>query len=290
MIDINIWALAGTGLFAGFFGAMLGIGGGVFIVPILTLAIGLPMQVAIGSSLISIVINACTATSVYIREHMTNIKLGLLLATTLVPGAIVGGILAANLASPALSVIFGLVMIYVAYTLIPKKQRKKNAPASGDRPKTIKEKKHASHAWLDGCYHDPAVNEDVTYQVHRPLTGMVAGFFGGVISSLLGVGGGLINVPVMSGVMKMPIKATIATSSLLLCITTMTGSLIYAHNGFIHPYVVAPLVVSVYVGARLGATFAHRTRGALLIRIFIVFLILTSILMIAKALFTTGNK
>jgi uncharacterized membrane protein YfcA len=279
MADINIWVLAGTGFAAGLLGAMLGVGGGFIIVPILTTVMGLPIQFAIGSSLVSIVINACTATSVYIRKHMTNLKLGFLLSCTLVPGAVAGAFLAAKLSSPILTVIFGALMIYVAYLMMPKKHKK---PALTMAP--IHEKSHAPHAWLDGCYFDPAVDEEISYRVHRPVTGMVTGFFGGVISSLLGVGGGIINVPVMNQLMKVPVKATIATSSLLLCFTTMTGSLIYAFNGYVVPFIVAPLIISVYVGARLGAAFAHRARSNALMVIFTVFLLVMAAVMILKAL------
>jgi uncharacterized membrane protein YfcA len=281
--DVNIWILAGTGLAAGLMGSMLGVGGGLIIVPVLTLALGLPIQYAIGSSLVSIVINACTATSVYIRTHMTNLKLGLLLSCTLVPGAVAGAFLAARLSSPILTIIFALLMLYVAYVMMPKKQRGL-LPEQIEAAKIVHEKEHAPHAWLDGYYYDPAINEEVSYRVHRPVIGMVTGFFGGVISSLLGVGGGIINVPVMNQIMKVPLKATIATSSLLLCFTTMTGSLIYAYNGYVSPYIIAPLIISVYLGARLGATLAHRTRSAVLITVYTVFLVLTSIIMMLKAL------
>jgi len=281
--DINIWVLAGTGFGAGLLGAMLGVGGGLIIVPVLTLALGLPIQYAIGSSLVSIVINACTATSVYIREHMTNLKLGLLLSCTLVPGAVAGAFLATRLSSPVLTIIFGLLMICIAYLMWPRKQRRLS-PEQAEAARLVHEKEQAPHAWLDGCYFDPAVNEEIAYQVQRPAVGMVTGFFGGVISSLLGIGGGIINVPVMNQLMKVPVKATIATSSLLLCFTTMTGSLIYAFNGFVIPYVIAPLIISVYIGSRLGATFAHRARSRALMVIFIVFLLITAVVMILKAL------
>ncbi|MDD5312890.1 MAG: sulfite exporter TauE/SafE family protein [Dehalococcoidia bacterium] len=287
MLDINIWALLGTGFVAGLIGAMIGVGGGILMVPMMTLVLGFPMQVAIGSSLISIVINACTATSVYIRSHVTNLKLALLLATTLVPGAFVGGMLASLFSSPVLSFLFGILLLYVAYTLIPKKPRKKPGPAENIEP--VREKEHASHAWLDGRYHDPAIDEDINYQAHHPGIGMLIGFFSGIISSLLGVGGGAINVPVMNLLMKVPIKAAIATSALLLCITTMTGSLIFAHNGYIYPFIVAPLIPGIYVGARLGASLAHRVRSAVLIRIFVVFVAITAVLMILKAFNMLGK-
>jgi len=285
--DVNIWILAGTGFGAGLLGSMLGVGGGFIIVPVLTLALGLPIQYAIGSSLISIVINACTATSVYIRCHMTNLKLGLLLSCALVPGAVAGAFLAARLSSPVLTVIFGALMIYVAYLMMPKKQRKLK-PAQVEAAGTVHEKEHASHAWLDGCYYDPAVNREIAYQVHRPTLGLVTSFFAGVLSSLLGIGGGIVNVPVMSQFMKAPLKATIATSALMLAFTTMTGAIIYIFNGYVVPYVVAPLIICVFLGARLGAALAHRSRSALLMWIFAFFLAVTAVLMILKALNLLG--
>ncbi len=286
-VDINIWILAGTGFAAGLLGSMLGVGGGFIIVPVLTLALGLPIQYAIGSSLISIVINACTATSVYIRCHMTNLKLGLLLACTLVPGAIAGGFLAARLSSPVLTILFGALMVYVAYLMMPKRQRRLS-PGQAGAGKETHEKEHASHAWLDGCYFDPSLDREIAYQVHRPTLGLVTSFFAGVLSSLLGIGGGIINVPVMNQFMKVPLKATIATSALLLAFTTMTGSLIYIFNGYVVPYIVAPLIISVFLGARLGAALAHRSRSALLMWIFALFLAVTAVLMILKALNILG--
>ncbi len=286
-VDVNIWILAGTGFTAGLLGSMLGVGGGFIIVPVLTLALGLPIQYAIGSSLISIVINACTATGVYIRAHMTNLKLGLLLSCALVPGAVAGAFLAARLSSPILTIIFGALMVYVAYLMMPKRPRRLT-PEQLSATKKVQEKEHATHAWLDGCYYDPAINQEISYQVHRPVTGMVTSFFAGVISSLLGIGGGIINVPVMHQFMKVPLKATIATSSLLLCFTTMTGSLIYVFNGYVVPYIVAPLIISVFLGARLGASLAHRSRSTLLMWVFAIFLGITAVLMILKALNILG--
>ncbi|MFA5065341.1 MAG: sulfite exporter TauE/SafE family protein [Dehalococcoidia bacterium] len=285
--DVNIWILGGTGFAAGLLGSMLGVGGGFIIVPVLTLALGLPIQYAIGSSLISIVINACTATSVYIRCHMTNLQLGLLLSCALVPGAVAGAFLAASLSSPVLTIIFGLLMVYVAYLMMPKRQRRFTS-VQVEEAGAMPEKEHASHAWLDACYYDPAINQETAYQVHRPAVGLAAGFFAGMISSLLGIGGGIINVPVMNRLMKVPLKATIATSALLLSFTTMTGSVIYIFNGYVVPYIVAPLIICVFLGARLGAALAHRSHSALLMWIFAFFLAVTAVLMILKALNILG--
>ncbi|MGD0856706.1 MAG: sulfite exporter TauE/SafE family protein [Dehalococcoidia bacterium] len=282
-VDVNIWILAVTGFGAGLLGSMMGVGGGIIIVPVLTLTMGIPIQYAIGGSLVSIVTNALTATSIFIRKNMTNLKLGILLATTLVPGAVVGALLATRLSSTVLILIFGILLLYVAYTMIPKKQRKLTEEQI-ELQKLVLEKSHARHAWLDDSYYDPAVNEEISYQVHRPQVGVITGFFGGIISSMLGVGGGIINVPVMSLIMKVPIKATIATSSLLLCFTTMTGSMVYALNGYVLPQIIAPLTIGVYFGSMLGSSVAHKVHGLLLSRIFTVIIVLTAITMFLKAL------
>jgi len=286
-LDINIWILAGTGFTAGLLGAMLGVGGGFIIVPVLTM-LGLPIQFAIGSSLISIVTNAATSTSVYIRNNMTNLKLGLLLSTTLIPGAAAGAFLASRLPAQVLTVLFSLLLLFVAGYMFPRKQRRLTVEEL-EAQKSVNEKSHASHAWLDGSYFDPAINEEVSYQVHRPVVGLVTSFFGGMVSSMFGVGGGIVNVPVMNRLMKVPIKATVATSGFLLLTTTMTGSLIYIYNGFLAPYVAGPLCLSVFIGARLGSVIAHRVHTLTLVIIFAIFLVLMAILMALKGLHVFGD-
>jgi len=114
LTDLNLWALGGIGLVAGAMGSMLGVGGGIIIVPFLTLVLRLPIHVAIGSSLVAIVATSSTATYIYAKDRLTNIKLALLLSTTTTPGAIVGGLIAAITAAPVLSVLFGLVLTYIA--------------------------------------------------------------------------------------------------------------------------------------------------------------------------------
>lgn len=285
--DINIWILAGTGFAAGLLGAMLGVGGGFIIVPVLTV-LGLPIQYAIGSSLISIVTNAATATGVYLRNNLTNLKLGLLLSTTLIPGSVAGALIASSLPAPALTVMFGVLMIFVAYYMLPNNQRRLTAHEL-EAPAPINEKSHAAHAWLDGSYYDPALKEEVGYQVHRPVPGLVTGFFAGVISSMFGIGGGIINVPVMNRIMKVPIKATVATSGFLLLTTTTVGSLIYIYNGFLVPYVAGPLCLSIFAGARLGSVMAHRLHTRVLMMIFSAFLVLMAVMMVLNGLHVFGG-
>src|SRR4030042_3617129 len=116
--EVNFWALGGVGLVAGLTGSMLGVGGGLIIVPILTLALHLPIKVAIASSLVAIVANSCTAAGLYTKSRLNNIRLGLLLETATTPGAIVGGLIAVVIAPSILSALLGLVLIYAAYTML----------------------------------------------------------------------------------------------------------------------------------------------------------------------------
>jgi uncharacterized membrane protein YfcA len=277
-VVINLWALGGTGLVAGLLGSALGVGGGVFIVPILTLALHLPIQVAIGSSLVAIVANACTAASVYTKARLTNVKLGLLLETATIPGAIIGGLAVAFIAPSILSALFGLVLLYVAYTMVVRRNFMSEDVPSADNsvaPDSLSSS-------LANSYYDQNLGKVVTYKATRVPAGLGAGFFAGVLSSLLGIGGGIIKVPVMHLVMGLPMKAAIATSTLMIAITTTVGALLYHYYGYIYPFIVAPLVIGIVIGAIFGVELAQRAGGILLRRIFGVFLFLVAVLMFLK--------
>jgi len=279
---LNLWALGGTGLVAGLLGSALGIGGGPIIVPMLTLALRLPIQVAIGSSLVAIVANACTATGMYTKARLTNVKLGLLLETATIPGAIIGGLAVAFIAPSILSALFGLVLLYVAYTMVVRRHLVPEDVLSADNSFTPDNTSNSLSGSLANSYYDQNLGKVVTYKVTHMPAGLGAGFFAGVLSSLLGIGGGVIKVPVMHLVMGLPMKAAIATSAFMIAITTTVGALIYHYYGYIYPFIVAPLVIGVVIGARVGVELTQRAGGILLRRIFGVFLFLVALLMFLK--------
>jgi uncharacterized membrane protein YfcA len=282
-LGINLWALGGTGLVAGLIGSALGIGGGVLIVPILTLALHLPIHVAIGSSLVAIVANSCTAAGIYTKARLTNVKLGLLLETATVPGAIIGGLAAAVIAPSILSALFGLVLLYVAYTMVVRRYLMSEDVLSADNSVAPDNTPNNLSSSLANSYYDQNLGKVVTYKVTHTSAGLGASFFAGVLSSLLGIGGGIIKVPVMNLVMGLPMKAAIATSAFMIAITTTVGALIYYYHGYIDPpFIVAPLIIGVVIGARLGVELTQRARGVLLRRIFGVFLFLVALLMFLK--------
>ncbi len=282
MTEVSLWALGGIGLVAGLLGSALGVGGGAFIVPMLTLALNLPIHIAIGSSLVAIVATSCTATSVYTKNRLTNLKLGLLLETATTPGAIIGGFIVVLLASSVLNTLFGVVLIYVAYTMATRKPTitednlPKNNSAKPDNTFTNLSNR------LAGSYYDQSMNKVVTYKVSHIPQGLGSGFFTGTLSSLLGIGGGVVQVPILNLVMGLPMKAAIATSSFMIAITATVGALIHYYHGNVYPIIVAPLIIGVFLGARAGTELAQRTRGILLKRIFAGFLFITAILMFLK--------
>ena len=283
MVDVNLWALGGIGLVAGLLGSTLGVGGGILIVPMLTLALHLPIHTAIGSSLVAIVATSCTEASIYTKNRLTNIKLGLLLETATAPGALVGGLVVALLASSLLNALFGIILVYVAYTMLV--HQSPSAEGNTIEDNSVESNRAATNSfqWLSNSYYDQSLGKLVAYKVSHIPQGLGAGFFSGTLSSLLGIGGGIVQVPIMNMVMGLPMKPTIATSTFMIAITTTVGALIHYYHGHVYPIIVAPLIIGVFLGARLGPELAQRVRGILLRRIFGVFLLVTALLMFLQA-------
>ncbi len=275
MTEVNIWLLSGTGLFAALMGSMLGVGGGFIMVPVLTLLADLPIKSAIGSSLVAIVATASVAASRYMRLQFTNAKLGLLMCCTAVPGAIMGGLLAAIFAPAILSTLFGLVLVYVAYTMLT---RGDVSPPNYEFP-TANNADDANTA----TYYDKTAARIVGYRITRIPQGLGGSFLAGTLSSLLGIGGGVVQVPVMNIVMTVPIKAAIGTSTFIMALTTAVGALVYYYQGHIYPFVIAPLLLGAFPGALLGTILTERTQAIKIRRLFGILLLITAIMMFLKA-------
>jgi uncharacterized membrane protein YfcA len=280
--EINLWALGGIGLVAGLLGSMLGVGGGFLIVPMLTLALHLPIKVAIASSLVAIVANSCTASGMYTRTRLTNIKLGLLLETATIPGAIIGGFTAAFIAPSILSALFGFMLIYAAYTMLARPYFMTEDNLTADNSSDPNNAHASLTSSLADSYYDPNMNKIVAYKVTHTSVGLGTSFLAGILSSLLGVGGGLINVPVMHLIMGVPMKAAIATSTLIITITAATGALIYHYQGQVYPFIIAPLAIGIVIGSRIGVELTQRSGGMVLRRIFGILLLIIAVMMFLK--------
>ena len=261
------------GVAAGGFGALLGLGGGILIVPLLTLGFGLPLRDAVGVSLVCVIMTSSAAAGVYTERRAANLRLGLTLELFTVVGALVGGSIAFLLDERLLSGLFAALLLYVAATMA----------RSGRTPTATAEPSQAE---------DPDAHPPITavppLAADPPILGMrlgaVGSFGAGIVSALLGIGGGIIKVPLMHLGMGVPLRVATATSNLMIGITAAASAVIYALNGGIDPYVAGPTAIGVFVGATAGSRVAHRIRLRHLRLLFVVVLGYTAIQMIGKAL------
>lgn len=271
-----------TGIAAGLLGAMLGLGGGIFIVPILSLGFGYPLTTAVGTSIVAVIATSSSAAANYVKARLTNIRLGMLLETATTVGAVGGGLLAVALNEQALAGIFGLVLLYTSFTMF-------RTGRSGEEPKPDNGDaliaKSGSLGWasLAATYHDAALRRDVQYQPQRVPFGIGASIVAGVVSGLLGIGGGPIKVPVMHLLMKVPIKAAIGTSNFMVGVTAAASAFIYYGRDAITPAIVVPIVLGIVIGAQIGSRVSQRIHSHLLARAFAVILLYVAAQMILKA-------
>lgn len=283
MGEISLWLqLGGVGLVGGLLGSMLGLGGGVFFVPLLTLVLNLPIHIAIGSSLVAIIANSITASSTHIKAQLTNIRLGMLLLTATTIGAVAGGFIAAVLTSPILTGFFGIALIGIGYSMIRRRQLAQEAISSRE---TVVGS-GGSTSWvssLTASYYDRSLNQVVTYHVSRVPQGWGINLLVGIASSLLGVGGGIMNIPVMNLIMRVPIRAAMATNSFMVGITALAGACVYYYHGYVDPLTVAPIVVGSFIGALIGTQLVQRARSIILRQAFAIVMFILAVLMLLRA-------
>jgi len=275
--------MIGAGFGAGLFGSLLGLGGGTLIVPILTLGFGLPLIKAVGVSLVCVIVTSGAASGVYLERRVANLRLGMTLELFTAVGALVGGLVAFLLPERLLEVLFGALLIYVAVTMA---RRREPARAAGDDA--------APDDSVDSVEpEDPAadVGDSLAarlsgpgYRVHRIGFGAVGSVGAGVVSALLGIGGGLVKVPVMHVVMGVPLRVATATSNLMMGITASAGAVIYLLRGGIDPYVAGPTAIGVFIGASIGSRAAHRIDLRILRGLFVAILLYTAWQMLQRAI------
>jgi len=281
--EISLWSLGGVGLAGGLLGAMLGLGGGVFIVPLLTLVLNLPIHIAIASSLVAVIANSITASGTHLRARLPNLRLGMFLLTATTIGAVGGAFLADLLSSPILAVIFGIALTGIGYSMI-RHRKTVQGKTSNEEARVSASRNSANLASsLTASYYDRNLNKVVNYTVSHVPQGWGINLLVGIASSLLGVGGGIINIPVMNLVMRVPIKASMATNSFMVGITALAGACVYYYNGYVYPMTAAPVMVGSFVGALAGAQLVQRARSARLRQMFAIVMLILAVLMILRA-------
>jgi uncharacterized protein len=260
-------------IFAGFLGSLLGLGGGIVVVPVLTLYYDVDIRYAIAASLVAIIATSSGAAASFLRDHLTNLRVAVLLEVGTVAGAMVGFLIASHARPSFLYVLFGAFLLFSAVMMFRKK---------GDQRAT------ENHPWSEKlALAESYTNERgelINYQVANVPLGLASMFLAGTMSALLGIGSGIFKVMAMDGAMKLPMKVSSATSNFMIGVTASASAGAYFLRGDIRPEIAAPVAVGIIVGAWIGGRVMPRMPAQLIRRLFIVVMVLVSIQMIARGL------
>ena len=268
--------LFATALLAGGVGAVLGLGGGILLVPVLTMFFGVNMHYAMGASLVSVIATSSGAEAAYLRRGVSNIRIGLFLVMATTTGALVGAGLTGIVPVRALQLILGLALAYSAYATV----RTLNVELPPDLPVDPL----ALRFDLQGTYYDTRLEQEVKYHAVRVRRGFAAMFAAGVLSGLLGIGSGAFKVLAMDYLMRLPMKVSTATSNFMIGITAAASAGVYFSRGDIHPLIAAPVAVGVLVGASVGTMIMARLRNATLRKVFLPVIVYLAGAMILRGL------
>jgi uncharacterized protein len=271
MVD-GLLMIAG-GAAAGVFGSLLGLGGGILIVPLLTLVFGLDLRQAVGVSLVAVIVTSGASAGVYLQRHVANLRLGMTLELFTAIGAMIGGLVAFLLSDRILAGLFAALLLYAAATMLRRGTADEAAPPDEPGGPDVAAEELPFSASLGG----PG------YAVRNVGIGAAGSVGAGIVSALLGIGGGMIKVPVMHVIMGVPLRVATATSNLMIGVTASASAVIYLLRGEIDPFVAGPIAIGAFVGASAGSRTAHRIDLRLLRIMFVVVLLYTAVQMIRRA-------
>lgn len=259
---------------AGGIGALAGLGGGVLIVPLLTLVFHLPIAEAIGASIVSVIATSSGAAAAYVRDHLTNLRVGMFLEIATTTGAIVGAFLVVIAPTAVLFVVFGLVLLVSSLPLLVK--------IGEELPQHVKPDRWAKQLRLAGTYPDRRLGREVAYTAtHVPL-GFAMMWVAGILSGLLGIGSGTFKVLAMDVAMRLPMKVSTTTSNFMIGVTAAASAGIYFARGDIQPLVAAPVALGVLLGATIGAKVLAHLSNTAIRKIFVPVLVLIAAEMLIR--------
>jgi len=253
VILLTIIVLVGSFL-AGLLGSLTGLGGGVVIIPLLTLLLHVDIHYAIGASLVSVIATSSGSAAAYVKEGITNIRIGMFLEIATTIGAFVGAMLALYVNSSFIAILFGCILIFSAIMSLNEKKEMAVAEKS----------KWAEKLKLNGSY--PANGEVVQYGVRRVGGGFFMMLFAGIISGLLGIGSGALKVLAMDGIMRIPFKVSTTTSNFMIGVTAATSAVVYLQRGYVEPGLSMPVVIGVLLGALTGSKILVHTHSSAWLR------------------------
>jgi len=263
--------IAGGSLAAGFLGALTGLGGGVVLVPLLTILLHVDIRYAIGASLVSVIATSSGAAAAYVKEGFSNIRIGMFLEIATTLGALAGATLATRISTSTISVVFGLVLIGSAVlSRKPHPKEQREAPPDG----------LATKLRLNGSFPDEGGMRQ--YNVQHVPAGWSLMFGAGVLSGLLGIGSGAMKVLAMDQAMKIPFKVSTTTSNFMIGVTAAASAGIYLSRGYIDPGLSMPVVLGVLAGSLLGTRVLVKAQAKWLRLVFSIVIVLLGIEMLYK--------
>ncbi len=242
------------GLVAGTFGALVGLGGGIILVPVLSLWLGLPITVAVGVSLVCVIATSSGAAAIYVQQRLTDMRLGMLLELASSAGAVTGALIVPYLSPALIKGLFGVFLLYSAILMVRKRASEGEGGANSS-----------------------------DYQARNYPLGLGVSYAAGNVSAILGIGGGPIKVPLMNVFMGVPLRVAAATSNFLMGVTAAASAILYYSRGDVYVAVAAPLSVGVFAGAFLGSWLAKRVHSRWIRFVLVAVLIYLSALMLGEA-------
>jgi len=270
--------MIGVGIFAGIAGAILGIGGGMIITPILTLGMGLNIKYAIGASLIAVLATSSGSTIAYLRVNVLILRVAMFLEIATTIGAIVGALLTGVLDPKYLYLLFGCLLVFSGWNMSRKLRRGQEVL------QRVEPDKIASKLKLNGSYYDKAEMKTIDYQVENVPAGFSVMFGAGVASGLFGIGSGAFKVMAMDTFMKMPLKPSSSTSNLMMGVTAAASATVYFFNGSILPGIAVPMALGILGGAVIGSRIMQVLPARWIRIVFIPIILYIGIQMLGKGL------
>jgi uncharacterized protein len=273
VFEVAVFTLLG-GVVAGMVGSLTGLGGGVVIVPLLTLALGVNIRYAIGASLIAVIATSSGAAAAYVREGFTNLRVGMFLEVATTSGALIAASISGLVSAEAIALVFGAVLLASVYFSL----RSHEVEGRLGSPDPL-----ATRLRMNGTYPVRSGGR-AAYHVRRVPGGFALMFVAGCLSGLLGIGSGALKVLAMDMVMRMPLKVSTTTSNFMIGVTAAASAGVYLRKGYIDPALAMPVMLGVLAGSVIGARFLARARTRVLRILFEVVILLLGLEMIYSAL------
>jgi uncharacterized membrane protein YfcA len=258
---------------AGFLGALTGLGGGIVVIPMLTLMLGVDIRYAAGAALISVIATSSGAASAYVRDGYSNLRVGMFLEVATTLGAVLGATLAAYISGSSIAVIFGVVLLASAYLSL----RKRQDPSGDDQPDPL-----ATRLRMDSTYPTPQGLQ--AYHVHGVPSAWGLMLLAGTLSGLLGIGSGAVKVLALDWAMRLPFKVSTTTSNFMIGVTAAASAGVYLNRGYIDPGLAMPVMLGVLIGSLVGAKVLVRVQSTALRLVFAAVIIVLGIEMIYNGL------